>query len=473
MATRMMSSRSTPKKKPVVVDLGSAFIRCGFAGDPRPIHVVPSPIGHSPNQGDACSGGGGSGGSGMARAKEEWVEVLTGVLSKMYTDSLQCRPRERKVVVCESMVSPRALREAVAHVLFRFLQVPSLRLCAGPAPALFCTGLDTGMVLDVGRSEAHVVAVYRGAHLTSSYACAPLGFCAVQERVGELLAEEGGHVAAAAADGGQPERPRPLTSRELEDVVVRSCLVPVDGVPSAEQVAPMELMFAGRRRVVATGAVRTTAVEQALFEGDEEGRSLATLVLDCLSRCPRDCRRALAQNVVVAGGGAMLPGLCARLAQEIRALALASPSPGVADAVAPTAPPPPPPGNPGGYAWARAVISGDEHLDENGDGERGDVRGQHGGGDVGEGEGEGVTQQGGEEAGAGAGAGAGLCVVQVPVRRDHLVWTGASIMASLDRRVAEHSLSLERYLGKGDGGAARLPDWMSVSPGDWLFEAAA
>lgn len=70
---------------------------------------------------------------------------------------------------------------------------------------------------------------------------APLGCCAVQERVGELLAEEEeeGQVAAAAAAagaGGQMERPRPLTSRELEDVVVRSCLVPVEGVPSAVQV---------------------------------------------------------------------------------------------------------------------------------------------------------------------------------------------------------------------------------------------
>lgn len=48
--------------------------------------------------------------------------------------------------------------------------MPSLHLCAGPIPALFCTGLDTGIVLDVGRSEAHVVAVYRGSNLTGSYA---------------------------------------------------------------------------------------------------------------------------------------------------------------------------------------------------------------------------------------------------------------------------------------------------------------
>lgn len=39
----------------------------------------------------------------------------------MYT--IFCRVQERRVVICESMVSPRALREAVAHVLFRYLQV--------------------------------------------------------------------------------------------------------------------------------------------------------------------------------------------------------------------------------------------------------------------------------------------------------------------------------------------------------------
>lgn len=50
------------------------------------------------------------------------------------------------------------------------------------------------------------------------------------------------------------------------------------------QVSPMELVFPGRRRVLVSSVVRTSAAEQALFEGDDEGRSLATLVLDCLRR---------------------------------------------------------------------------------------------------------------------------------------------------------------------------------------------
>lgn len=33
------------------------------------------------------------------------------------------RFQDRRVVICESMVCPRELREAVGHVLFRYLQV--------------------------------------------------------------------------------------------------------------------------------------------------------------------------------------------------------------------------------------------------------------------------------------------------------------------------------------------------------------
>jgi actin-related protein len=39
-----------------------------------------------------------------------------------------------------------------------------------------------------------------------------------------------------------------------------------------------------------------------------------------IAQCPIDARRALAENVVVTGGCAALPGLRARLAAELRHL---------------------------------------------------------------------------------------------------------------------------------------------------------
>lgn len=141
-------------------------------------------------------------------------------------------------------------------------------------------------------------------------------------------------------------------------------------------------------------------------------------------RCPQDCRAALVQNLVVSGGGALFPGLCARLAQEIRSLAGASEAQGRGGAATGL-------GDPQGYAWARAVISG-----------------------------------GGAEREAAGGA-RGLCVVRTSVPRNLLLWTGASIMAGL-AGIGERSLTGEQYLARG----GRMPDWMSASPSDWLFSAA-
>ena len=78
------------------------------------------------------------------------------------------------------------------------------------------------------------------------------------------------------------------------------------------------------RTLAVSGAARELAAEP-LFARDLELASLPDAVLQCLLRCPLDARRALAANVLVAGGGAALPGLKARLAHELRHLAAAPP----------------------------------------------------------------------------------------------------------------------------------------------------
>lgn len=41
---------------------------------------------------------------------------------------------------------------------------------------------------------------------------------------------------------------------------------------------------------------------KVLFEGDEEGASLGTLILDSLQHCAVDTRCVLAQNILLVGG---------------------------------------------------------------------------------------------------------------------------------------------------------------------------
>lgn len=139
---------------------------------------------------------------------------------------------------------------------------------------------------------------------------------------------------------------------------------------------------------------------------------------------------ALVQTVLVCGGGALFPGLCARLGEEIRALARAANEGGEGSAISRL-------GAPEGYSWARAMVFG-----------RGD------------------SDQAAAEASSGRRGDGGLCVMRAPIARNLLLWTGASIMACLTG-VAERSLTSEQYVARG----GRIPDWMSVSPSDWLFSA--
>lgn len=160
-------------------------------------------------------------------------------------------------------------------------------------------------------------------------------------------------------------------------------------------------------------------------------------------RCPRDLRRGLASHVLVIGGGAMLPGFCRRLAEEVRHGAAAQPRfRELAAALAPSA----------------------------------------------------------SSGGGGGGGGGGLCVVRdacVLAPRNVLAWAGGSVLAVVEEassagsgaggRVAGGSVGGRgarvgggegggggsRFVSRSDwvdaealGGASRLlPEWLTVSAG--------
>jgi len=70
--------------------------------------------------------------------------------------------------------------------------------------------------------------------------------------------------------------------------------------------------------------VRSRAAN-VLFEGDDEGTSVASLVLDSLAKCAPDIRAELASSILLVGGASMLPGFKKRLLNEISHLIQVSP----------------------------------------------------------------------------------------------------------------------------------------------------
>jgi len=129
--------------------------------------------------------------------------------------------------------------------------------------------------------------------------------------------------------------PRYFPKKIVEDIKVKACFVtPRDRREQAQRFqelfcerkelelpTPSDVQYPleGDKVLEIPGPLREYATE-CLFELDNEMCSVATLVLDALKACNRDCRRPLAENIVVTGGTSMLPGFKSRLVAELRAL---------------------------------------------------------------------------------------------------------------------------------------------------------
>ncbi|KAK3730365.1 hypothetical protein QZH41_014846 [Actinostola sp. cb2023] len=105
-------------------------------------------------------------------------------------------------------------------------------------------------------------------------------------------------------------------------VLVRTCFVapkfsgPKDEPRPASMVHQVDYPLDGGRILRIEGQIREQTFD-ILFDGDEEEKSIATVLLDSLILCPIDTRKKLAENIVLIGGTAMTPGFKHRLMQEI------------------------------------------------------------------------------------------------------------------------------------------------------------
>ena len=59
---------------------------------------------------------------------------------------------------------------------------------------------------------------------------------------------------------------------------------------------------------------------ELLWNLDNDYISVASMILDAILACPLDCRRQLADSLVIIGGTSMMPGFKSRLNQELKSL---------------------------------------------------------------------------------------------------------------------------------------------------------
>lgn len=334
---------SMMEKHAVVIDFGRRYTKVGIASEFRPRAVLRTPqLRRCRRLGSETFG---------TASLAEWADVLKPLLGEIFFHHLGVTAKDRRVVVCEHVDSPRPFREALAWLLFRHFLVASVGFVMGLCMPLYLTGLSTGIVLDVGYESTRILATGAGVPIVSAYTRAAAG-----GRHINALIRRGLQAAGLTGDW--------LDSEDvLEDIKAQACYVALDlkptktfagmvlksnaaaeftspeckgspvTVPAACRWQPTEVFFTGLGDEPRAGAAASNGDDAPLGNAgnqpaafdldltDEptlEFPTVAAAFVETLLRCPIDSRRLVVQNVVICGGSAMLRGFLPRLAVDIQ-----------------------------------------------------------------------------------------------------------------------------------------------------------
>ncbi|XP_007891490.1 actin-related protein 10 isoform X2 [Callorhinchus milii] len=315
------------EKTAVVIDLGAAYTKCGFAGETGPRCIIPSEVKKQ----------------GMTQSvkvveyninTEELYGYLKEFIHMLYFRHLLVNPRDRRVVVIESVLCPSHFRETLTKVFFKHFEVPSVLFAPSHLMSLLTLGINSAVVLDCGYTEALALPIYEGIPILNAWGSLPLGGKAIHKELNSQLLEECTVDTGTETGQSLASVMSTLPDEILEDIKVRTCFVSdlqrglkiqdakfnIDGTAERPQPPPnVAYPLDGEKILHVKGSIRDSVIE-ILFEQDNEEKSVATLILDSLIQCPIDTRKQLAENLVVIGGTAMLPGFLHRLMAEIRYL---------------------------------------------------------------------------------------------------------------------------------------------------------
>jgi len=326
--------------RPIVLDQGTGFTKCGFAGQNFPEHTFQSIVGRPILRTEER--GGAAGATGLPT---DLGDIVVGDLASQYRtllqisqpvehgiiknwedmmelwnytffDKLKTDTRGKKILLTEPPMNPLKNRERMCQIMFESYGFQGVYVAIQAVLTLYAQGLQTGVVVDSGDGVTHIVPVYDGfslPHLTKRLDVA--GRDVTRYLIKLLLLR--GYAFNRTADFE--------TVRQIkEKLCYVSYDLELDKKLAEETTVLVESYTLPDGRVIKVGPERYEASE-CLFQPhlvDVEQPGMAEMLFNTVQAAPVDVRSDLYKHVVLSGGSSMYPGLPSRLEKEMKQLYL-------------------------------------------------------------------------------------------------------------------------------------------------------
>ena len=278
---------------------------------------------------------------------DNW-DLLQNLWDHSYHSVLHVDPKEHPLLFCEPSWNTKELREKLCEVAFESYGVPAFYLGRSASLAAFASGRPSALVVDCGSTMTSVVPVHDGYVCQQAIERAPLGGDFVSAQVEHYLtAQKGIKIVpqykvlskkpvdcGATADYVAVSRPNTTDSfhrfavegvlHEFKQAVAHVHDTQLTDI-NASRKAPKNYefpngynaIFSGDRFSPAEGLFDASRVLNPSSDDNNSNVTIKSLIHSSVAKCDVDLRNLLYGNVVITGGGSMLPGFADRLYHEL------------------------------------------------------------------------------------------------------------------------------------------------------------
>ncbi|NXX60136.1 ACL7A protein, partial [Scopus umbretta] len=312
--------KATKETKAVVIDIGTAYFKCGFAGDPWPSCVVSSTVGKplqetGSNQKETFVG----------RELQNTSVPLTLInpvrhgivvdwncvqdtLEHIFQTEMKIQPEDHAVLVSVPPLCSITDKERYAEMMFEGFHMPAVHIAYQSHLSMYSYGKTSALVVESGHGASHVVPIYEGYVIRSVTGRVDYAGLDITRYLMKLLNKSG----------------NVFTEHQLnivQDLKEKCCYTSLDlaqdlSLPVEKQQLDYELpdghlVTVGKERFLCAEAL----FKPALLGSQQPG--LLQLTLACLKKCGADISKKMVGNILLCGGSTVMEGFADRFQMEL------------------------------------------------------------------------------------------------------------------------------------------------------------
>uniref|UniRef100_A0A8C0EHA7 Actin like 7A n=1 Tax=Bubo bubo TaxID=30461 RepID=A0A8C0EHA7_BUBBB len=282
--------------KAVVVDMGTDYFRCGFAGDPWPFYIVSSTAGKSTQETGS-------------NQKETFVRrelqsssipltlanpIRHSIVVDWNCTEMKIQPEDHAFPGSVPPLCSITDKERYAEMMFKGFHMPAIDIAYQSQLSMYSYRKTSALVVESGHGVSHVVPI-----------CEGYVICSITERVDYAGLDITHYLMKLLNESGNVFTEHQLNI--VQDIKEKCCYTSLD----LTQDLNGHLITAGKERFLCA----ETLFKPALLGSQQPG--LLQLTLSWLKKCYGNVNKKMVENILLCGGSTMMEGFANHFQMEL------------------------------------------------------------------------------------------------------------------------------------------------------------